>query len=121
MTALGAAITILCSIRGHFMEQIISKVGSGQNIELVQYRSGKTHSLGSMTPENCVYLARGMLSCAAAVCDDNRPPVGTVISDSHIPVTRWIVKTFGESELDLIVTVRPGIDLTFRMPTDQKS
>jgi hypothetical protein len=73
------------------MVEIIAKTGPCRAIELIEHSSRKAISLGSMTPQDGAYLARGILACAAALCGASPPEAGTVIADAHLPVMRWTV------------------------------
>jgi hypothetical protein len=97
------------------MDEIIPMVGPEANIEIVEHHSGKIRSRIFMTPQDGAYLARGLLSSAAALCGSNPPPPGTIIQDSHIPVLKWAVDA-SHGELMLKVTIQSGIELSFRMP-----
>jgi len=99
------------------MDEIIAKVGPEQSIELVEYHhhSGKTVSLGHMTPQDGAYLARGMLACAVALCGPDPPQVGTVIADAPLPVQRWATRR-SDDGLVLTVTIQSGTELTFWVP-----
>lgn len=97
------------------MDEVIAKVGPEANIEIVEHHSGKIRSRLFMTPQDGAYLARGLLSCSAALCGSDPPPAGTIIPDSHIPVLKWTVDS-SHDELVLTVTIRSGIELRFKMP-----
>lgn len=97
------------------MDMIIAKIGSEQSVELVQHRSGRKVSIGHMTPQDGAYLARAMLACASASCGSDPPRVGTIVADECVPVMSWAVRPF-EGRLLLTLKIRPGIDLSFRMP-----
>lgn len=98
------------------MTEIIAKVGPDRGIELVEHRAGKMHLVGSMTPQDGAYLARGMLACAAALSGPNPPAAGTVVGDVHLPVAKWTVSASSSNgEPVLILTIPSGIELTFQM------
>lgn len=97
------------------MAEIIAKVGPERGVELIEHRAGKAHALGEMTPPDGAYLARGILACAAALSGPEPPAAGTVVADLPLAVTKWTVAAAGDGEPLLVLTVRPGIELTFRL------
>jgi hypothetical protein len=102
------------------MNEIIAKIGPEHSIELIEYRSDKPGPRFYMTPNDGAYLARAMLACAAALHGPTPPPVGTIITDLHLPVAKWSVGPSGH-ELLLTLTITSGIDLTFQMPLQSAS
>ena len=96
------------------MDEIISEVGPEHSVELVRHHAGKRSAVGRMAPQDAAYLARGILACADALCGSNPPPLGTITADTHLTATRWDVSQSGD-ELLLTLTIRSGIDLTFRI------
>jgi hypothetical protein len=100
------------------VSEIIAEVGVERGIDLIVHQSGKASRVGSMTPGDGAYLARAMLACAAALCGQDPPPTGTVIPDAQLPIMKWSVGASSNSGRYsvLVLTVPPGIELTFRMP-----
>lgn len=98
------------------MDEIIAEVGPEHSVELVRHHGGKRGAIGRMAPQDAAYLARGILSCADALCGANPPPLGTITADAHLAVTRWDVSQ-SDGELLLTLTIKPGIDLTFQIAT----
>jgi len=96
------------------MDEIIAEVGSEHSVELVRHHAGKRGAIGRMTPQDAAYLARGILACADALCGANPPPLGTIIADTHLTVTRWDV-TRSDDELHLRLTLQSGIVLNFQV------
>lgn len=96
------------------MDEVIAKVGPEANIEIAEHHSGNIRTQLFLSPQDGAYLARGLLSCVAAIYEPDSPPPGTIIMDSHIPVLRWKVDT-SHGELVLTLTIPSGIDLNFRV------
>jgi hypothetical protein len=96
------------------MDEIIAEVGLEHSVELIRHHSAKRSSLGRMAPQDAAYLARGILSCADALCGVTPPQAGTIIADAHLVVSSWKV-TRSDDELLLTLTVQSGIDLTFQI------
>jgi hypothetical protein len=97
------------------VNEIIAKIGSEANIEIVEHHSGKVRSRLFVTPQDGAYLARGLLACAAALCGPNPPQAGTIFADPHIPALKWVVDA-SHGEPVLTIKIQSGIELSFRMP-----
>lgn len=101
------------------MGEIQARVSEDEGIELVDDQSGKIEAIGSMTPEDAGYLARGMLALAAALPSSNPPKVGTLGGDAHLPVAKWTVGASAFTrEPVIILTLVSGIELTFAVWPD---
>ncbi len=69
-----------------------------------------------MTPDDAAFLARSLLSCAAALAFDKSAKKGTVRADAHFPVLKWTITIGSESRMPVVIfSVPPGIDLTFQL------
>ncbi len=97
------------------MREIIAEVGPEHSVELIEQHSGKRNLLGRIAPQDASYLARGILACADALCQENPPRVGTIIADRHLEVVKWAA-TQCSDEVLLTLTTVSGIDLIFRIP-----
>jgi len=99
------------------MAEIMARISTVAGVELVDERSRKVEALASMAPADAAYLARGILSCAAALSGPNPPKAGTIVGDAHLPVMRWVVgSSTVNGEPVLILSIPSGIELTFQMP-----
>ena len=99
------------------MAEILARISQEGCVELVDDRSAKIEAVNSMTPHDAAFLARGMLSCAAALSGPKPPKAGTIVGDAHLPVIFWKV---GSSNINgqpvLILSIPSGIELIFQMP-----
>jgi len=99
------------------MAEIIARIAADHKIELTSDGTAKLSGTDPMTPEDAAFLARGILACAATQSAPNAPPPGTIVGDAHLPPMTWGV---GVSPLTgepiLVLSVPPGIELTFVMP-----
>jgi hypothetical protein len=101
------------------MGEILARVSQEKGVELVDDRSRKIEGIGSMTPEDAAYLARGMLALAATLPGPNPPEVGTLGGDAHLPVAKWAVgaSAFTGKPI-LLLTLPSGIELSFAIWPD---
>lgn len=100
------------------MTEIMARISSDARVEVIDDRSTLIKSVEAMAPPDAAYLARGLLACAVALSGQNPPKAGTIVGDAHMPVMKWMVGTSKvNGEPVLILTVPPGIELTFQMPS----
>jgi hypothetical protein len=101
------------------MTEIIARISANAGVELIGDQSKLIDAVGSLSPMDAAYLARGIFSCAAMLSGANPPKAGVLVSDVHIPPLAWRV---GISRLAgdpvLILSVPPGIELTFLLPAE---
>jgi hypothetical protein len=101
------------------MTEIIARISANSGVELVDDQNKVIEEVGSLSPMDAAYLARGIFSCAAMVSGPNPPKAGTLVGDLHLPPLEWSV---GTSRLAgdpvLILSVPPGIELTFLLPAE---
>ena len=99
------------------MPEIIARVAADGQIELITEKAIRLESIGTLTPNDAAFLARGILACAAAVSGANPPKVGTLVGDAHLPITKWVIGTSNiNGELVLLLSIPSGIELTFQIP-----
>ena len=100
------------------MSETIAKIAPDRKVELVNDdRMQKIEAVEAMDPQNAAFLARAILACSAALSGPHPPSVGTVGGDAHLPIVRWIVSSSNIThEPVLILSIPPGIELTFVMP-----
>ena len=99
------------------MAEILARINAEGRVELIGDQSARIESVAPMTPLDAAYLARRMLACAAALSGSNPPTAGAIGGDAHLPIMNWAV---GLSNVTgdplLVLSVPPGIQLTFVMP-----
>jgi hypothetical protein len=99
--------------------EILARVSPEKGVELMDDRSAKIEGVGSMTPEDAAYLARGMLALAVTLPGQNPPKVGAIGGDAHLPVVKW---TVGASVFTgwpvLSLTLPSGIEFMFEIWPD---
>jgi hypothetical protein len=95
------------------MVEIIARIAQGEKIELTIDGAKKIDGVESLSPNDAIYLARGLIACALAV-ESGEGSVGAIIGDAHIPILTWAV---GTSELakapSLQLGMLHGVELTF--------
>jgi hypothetical protein len=95
------------------MPEIIARIGPHDDVELTTEGSV---TIDSMTPEDAAYLARGLLSCAAALSVPNKPPHKAIIGDAQFPILEWKTMTSTLSGKPVVIlSIPPGIELTFEL------
>lgn len=98
------------------MAEILARTNAEGSVELVDDRSASIKSIDPMTPFDAAYLARGILSCAAALSGTNPPQAGTIVGYAHLPIMTWTIKwSTVTGKPVLILSVPPGIELTFEI------
>jgi len=98
------------------MTEIMARIGPESSVELADDHSVKIEGVDPMTPLDATWLARGLLSCAAALTGTNPPKVGEIIADAHLPVVAWATGPFPDTGVPtLILSIRPGIELTYQL------
>ena len=98
------------------MSEITVRINTENLIELIDERS-VIQSLPPMTPINAAYLARALLACAAVLSQPQPPKPGTVVGDASFPTLTWKVGLSNvNSNMVLVLTIPPGIELVFEMP-----
>jgi hypothetical protein len=101
------------------MGEILARVSSNNGIELVDDRSGKIEAVGSMTPEDAAFLARGILALATALPSRYPPKVGALGGDARLPVAKWTVgASIFTGEPVILLTLPSSIELTFAIWPD---
>jgi hypothetical protein len=99
------------------MAEIIARIASDRKVELTHDGSTKLSGTDPLAPHDAAFLARGILSCAAALSGTNPPPVGALTGDTHLPIMGYATGTSSiTGDPVLILSVPPGIELTFVMP-----
>lgn len=98
------------------MPEIIPRIGADRKVELTNDGSATLVGADPMTPQEAAFLARGILACAASISAPNAPPPGTLVGDVHLPIMRWATGTNPLGEAVLVLSILPGIELTFQMP-----
>src|SRR5580700_3072720 len=99
------------------MAEIMARISPQGGVELVDDRLVKIIAVDSMTPRDAAFLARSILSCAVALSGPNRPEVGALVGDAHLPIMTWKVSSSNiNGQPVLILSVPSGIELTFQMP-----
>jgi hypothetical protein len=98
------------------MTEIIPRVGTdGKSVEIVDQHMAPIAGAAPMSKEDAAFLARGLLSCAAAVAFGQASP-GILIGDSHFPTLKWtITNQTATGNPVIIFSIPPGIDLTFQV------
>jgi len=101
------------------MAEIIARISADSGVELIGDQSRVIDAVGSLAPMDAAYLARAIFSCAATLSGPNPPKAGTLVGDVHLSPLTWQV---GISRLTgdpvLILSVPPGIELTFLLPAE---
>jgi hypothetical protein len=99
------------------MAEISARVNAQGSVELINGQSATIESATAMTPLDAAWLARGLLACAAALAGPTPPAAGAIGGDAHLPIMTWAV---GSSTITgkpvLVLSIPPGIELTFVMP-----
>jgi hypothetical protein len=99
--------------------EINARIGSNNNIELVDGTGRIIGSFASLTTDDAAHLARELLSCAASLASPNKPNPGMIIGYSELPIEEWKTKTSQHTgQLVLILSVPPGIELVFGLTVD---
>lgn len=101
------------------MTEINARISTEAGVELISEQNKPIDAVGSLSPMDAAYLARAIFSCAATLSGPNPPKAGTLVNDVHISPLAWRV---GVSRLAgepvLILSVPPGIELTFLLPAE---
>jgi hypothetical protein len=98
------------------MKEIIARISlKGDDIELIDENS-IIISPEPLTAQDAAYLSRGLMSCAAALFAPNKPNPKSIIGYTEFPVLEWKTMTSALSgNLVLILSIPPGIELTFEL------
>lgn len=95
------------------MSGIIPRIGADKKVELTE--GGSATLADPMTAKEAAFLGRGILACATATLAPNAP-LGALVGDMHLPIIKWATGTNPLGEPVLVLSVPPGIELTFQMP-----
>ena len=92
------------------MTEILARISAEGGVELIDDKSNLIEGIGSLSPNDAAYLARGILACAAGT--GSQPP-GTIGGDVPlvVSVTQVGANRFGQISIKL--TVLQGTELTF--------
>jgi hypothetical protein len=95
------------------MSEIIARIGKSKTVELTIDGTKKIEGAEPMSPNDAIYLARGLIACALAV-ESGRSAIGAIVGDAHIPIRTWAV---GTSKLANVPSLQLGmphdVELTF--------
>jgi hypothetical protein len=101
------------------MSEIIARISADSGVELITEQNKIIEAVGSLSPMDAAYLARGIFSCAATLSGPNPPESGALVGDAHLPPLAWKVGiSRPEGHPVLILSVPPGIELTFLLPAE---
>lgn len=98
------------------MSETWARIAPNGAIEFADAQNNSILGL-TLTPQEAVFLARGLFAAAATLSGPNPPAVGQTIGDAHLPIMQWLTGTSKfTGQPALILTVPGGGTLTFVMP-----
>jgi hypothetical protein len=103
------------------MSEILARISAQGGVELIDEKYVSIDSIGSMSPHDAAYLARGILACAAALSGKQPPRAGAIGGDAHLLITKCTVGLNPLGRVVMILSIPSGIELTFDLsPEDAK-
>lgn len=98
------------------MPELIARIGPSNTVELTLDGAVQIAGIEPLTPEDALYLARGLIACALAA-NSGDAKIGAIFADAHIPIREWVVGTSHLSQTPSLQLTSPsGLQMTFVLP-----